>query len=68
MNIIITFTFSILFIFVIVVVTLLGIGVVESKRCLAQYEDYNSVYSFFSGCRIMYDDKLTPVENLKLNN
>lgn len=37
----------------------------NNKQCKAQYSEYNPQYRFMSGCRIMYDGKLTPVDMIK---
>jgi hypothetical protein len=61
---------------VIVVVILLGAGLfmggilginywLENKRCSAAYESYQYQYGLFSGCRIMWNDKLTPVSIIR---
>lgn len=33
--------------------------------CYQSYSEYKTDYGFYSGCRIMWNDKLTPVEIIR---
>lgn len=34
----------------------------DSKSCYSGYENYQPKWGVFSGCRVMWDGKLTPVD------
>jgi len=45
--------------------------IIDKSSCLMSYSEYQPQYGFFSGCRIVVDDKLTPVQmvrELNINN
>lgn len=61
---------GLLFTIFIIMVLLIPINYVSSIGCKASYSAYSPEYTFMSGCRIMYDGKLTPVgmiKNINLN-
>lgn len=37
----------------------------EMYSCKAQYRDYNPKWGFWSGCRIEWEGKMTPVDMVK---
>lgn len=36
-----------------------------SKSCFERFEDYSPKYSLFGGCRIEFEGKFTPVNNIR---
>jgi hypothetical protein len=42
--------------------TVLGANAMAKKSCIMSYEKYQPQYTFYTGCRIMVEDRLTPVE------
>lgn len=42
-----------------------GLNQINKKSCLTAYDTYKPVYTFWSGCRIEWDGKLTPVEIIR---
>lgn len=46
----------------IMVITVFGANYSNSISCANKYEGFGPQYSFWSGCRIMVDGKLTPVD------
>lgn len=40
---------------------------IDKKQCITAYEQYNPQYTIFSGCRIEYNGKITPVKNIRMN-
>lgn len=37
---------------------------IQKNRCIERYEDYFPEFSIFGGCRIEWEGKTTPVENI----
>lgn len=37
----------------------------NKKSCYAGYAEYNPEYSFWGGCRIMHDGRMTPTEIIR---
>lgn len=45
---------------------LLGIGYpIEKAICLNAYSEYQPKFAFWTGCQIVWDGKLTPVDMVK---
>jgi hypothetical protein len=49
-------------ILVTIVVTVFGVNYSNSIFCASKYEGFSPQYSFWSGCRVMVDGKLTPID------
>lgn len=44
-------------------VLLIGLKLfISERRCLTSYENYQPAWGIFSGCRITFEGKLTPVD------
>jgi len=56
----------VIFVIVLIIATPFGIGInyLKEVRCTEKYSEYNPQYTFLSGCRIIWEGKLTPVENI----
>ena len=37
----------------------------QSQRCAAAYSNYQAEWGYFSGCRILWEGKMTPVEIIR---
>jgi hypothetical protein len=57
---------SIIFILTFFLIGIISIPVYYLNRtfCYTQYSDYAPQFSYFGGCRIVWNEKLTPVENV----
>jgi hypothetical protein len=51
----------------IVICIMIGIGVyhVDKQTCLVSYENYKPQYSFFGGCRVNWNERITPVDIIR---
>lgn len=43
-----------------------GIIWIESAKCKSKYSDYEPQFGILSGCRVVWEGKLTPTENIGL--
>lgn len=46
----------------IIFLAVLGGNQLSKSACLTGYENYQPQYGFITGCRIMHDGKLTPID------
>jgi hypothetical protein len=53
---------SIIGLLVTIGLTVFGVNYLNGVSCRSKYEGFQPQYTFFSGCRIMVDGKLTPVD------
>jgi hypothetical protein len=53
---------SILGFIILVAVVFIGVNTMARKNCLSAYSNYQAEYSFWKGCRIMVDGKMTPTD------
>ena len=37
----------------------------ENKDCMSKWSDYQAQWGFWSGCRIKYNDRMTPTSMIK---
>ena len=53
---------SFLFAFIVLGFSSIPTYFVTRQSCLSKYAEFKPVYGIFAGCRIVWNDKLTPVE------
>ncbi len=46
-------------------ISLYFVAWLDKTRCLESYSNYNVEWGFFSGCRIEWDGKMTPIEIIR---
>lgn len=42
-----------------------GTTSLNAKQCLSKYSEYQASYSFMSGCRVVWNGKVTPVDIIR---
>jgi hypothetical protein len=52
------------FLSIIFVIVSVPVYYLDRTFCYTQYSDYAPQFSYFGGCRIVWNEKLTPVENV----
>lgn len=48
-----------------VLITVIPAYFIGKANCLKSYENYQPNFSIFGGCRVMWKDKLTPVDIIR---
>ena len=50
-------------IFIVLTLTIFTTGILLARKsCLVAYSEYVPSWSFIGGCRVMWNDKLTPIQ------
>ena len=49
------------------IIAIIGLSA-DYMQCKFKYSDYESKYEIIGGCKVLVNDKFTPVERLRIND